>query len=286
MSVMLLDKDCPEQQSVKQYYQEIQQFDRLSPQEVTELAKGCAAGDEEAICRMVNCNLRLVFSVAMKYRGRGVPLQDLIQEGSIGLLIAAKKFDYTRQVQFSTYATKWIRQRIQRCIMNHSELIRVPVRAQELMTKIRMTHSRLKQELGQEPDVESIAVACDLDVSKVKEYMDLFPEICSIDVTVGDDEDTLQMLLEDVHAPKPQEELVRRELERTIAALMEHLTQRQQLVLRLRFGMEDGTCYSQSAIAEKMGVSKERIRQIEGDGMKKLRKHSAGLGLEDYLTDE
>ena len=286
MSATLFVKDSPESEDVQQYIHEIRSYPLLSAEEELELAKACAAGDPEAIRRMVSCNLRLVVSIAREYTGRGVPLLDLIQEGSIGLLIAAKKFDYTREVKFSTYATKWIRQGVTRCIMNHSGLIRVPIRAAERIRKILFAQNQLRQQMETEPDAQQIARYAQIEPAKVKEYLALLPEVCSIDAPAGDGEDSLKMLLEDIHAPQPQEELVRQELEKTIQTLMEQLTDRQREVVRLRYGWEDRTCYSLDAIGRRLGISKERARQIEGEALRKLQKRSQGLGLEDFLIDD
>ena len=269
---------------VQQYLQQIRTIPRLSPQEERVLAQLCAAGDEEAIRTMVSANLRLVLSVAREYAGRGVPLLDLIQEGSIGLLIAAKKFDYTLDYRFSTYATKWIRQGVSRCILNHAGLIRIPVHTAERIRKVLAARVALQQELERDPEPDEIAKRSGISVKKVKEYLSLIPEVCSLDGPAGEDEDgTLQLLLEDVHAPQPHEALVRRELEHTLDALLGQLPERQRRLLQLRFGMEDDTCYSLEAIGEKLGVSKERARQIEHQAMEKLQQLGTGLGLEDFL---
>ncbi len=274
---------CAEDE-VQQYLQQIRAIPRLTPQQERELAMRCASGDEEAIRTMVSANLRLVVSVAKEYAGRGVPLLDLIQEGSIGLLIAAKKFDYTREYRFSTYATKWIRQGVSRCILNHAGLIRVPVHTAERIRKVLSARAALQQELEREPEAEEIAQRSGISVKKVKEYLSLIPEVCSLDAPAGGEDDgSLQLLLEDLQAPQPQEELVRKELEHTMDALLGQLTERQSRVLRLRFGMEDDTCYSLEAIGEKLGVSKERARQIEQQAMEKLQQLGTGLGLEDFL---
>ncbi len=274
---------CAEDE-VQQYLQQIRAIPRLTPDQERELAMRCASGDEEAIRTMVSANLRLVVSVAKEYAGRGVPLLDLIQEGSIGLLIAAKKFDYTREYRFSTYATKWIRQGVSRCILNHAGLIRVPVHTAERIRKVLSARAALQQELEREPEAEEIAQRSGISVKKVKEYLSLIPEVCSLDAPAGGEEDgSLQLLLEDLQAPQPQEELVRKELEHTMDALLGQLTERQSRVLRLRFGMEDDTCYSLEAIGEKLGVSKERARQIEQQAMEKLQQLGTGLGLEDFL---
>ena len=269
---------------VQQYLQQIRAIPRLTPEEERDLAKLCAEGDNDAIRKMVSANLRLVVSVAREYAGRGVPLLDLIQEGSIGLLIAARKFDYTLDYRFSTYATKWIRQGVSRAILNHAGMIRVPIYTAERIRKVLSVKTALQQELEREPTEEEIALRSEFSVKKVKEYLSMAPEICSLDAPAGEEEDgTLGLLLEDLQAPQPQEELVRRELEQTINVLLGQLPERQQRLLRLRFGMEDDTCYSLEVIGNKLGVSKERARQLERQAIEKLQQLCAGLGLEDFL---
>ena len=275
---------CLSDDGMQQYLQEIRRFPLLSAQEERTLAMACKQGDEDAIRQMVNSNLRLVVSVAKEYAGRGVPLLDLIQEGSIGLLVAAKKFDYTLENRFSTYATKWIRQGVTRCLMNHAQLIRVPVHTAERMRKVLLARGTLLQQTGNEPSVEEIAAACDLPADKVQQLLQLNPETCSLDAPAGDNDDAaLGMLLEDAFSLQPQEELVRQELKRTMDELLSMLTERQRMVLRLHFGMEDGVCYSLEQISIRFGVSKERVRQIERQAMDRLQKLGAGLGLEDFL---
>ena len=271
---------------VRQFLREIREFPRLTAQEERELAQRCAEGDEDAIRHMVSSNLRLVVSVAREYAGRGVALLDLIQEGSIGLLVAARKFDYTLEYRFSTYATKWIRQGVTRCLMNHAGMIRVPLHTAERMRKVDVARSVLRQETGEEPTAAQIAQKCGIPESKVAELIRLMPEVCSLDIPTGDGEDgALRALLEDVQAPQPYEELVRKELEHTMEQLMATLNERQQQILRLHFGMEDGNCYSLEEIGKKMGISKERVRQIERQAMDKLQKNGASMGLEDFLNE-
>lgn len=271
---------------MRQYLNEIRRYPRLTPEEERQLAQRCAQGDENAIRQMVNSNLRLVVSIAREYAGRGVALMDLIQEGSIGLLAAARKFDYTKDYRFSTYATKWIRQGVTRCLMNHGSPIRVPLHTAERMRKIEAVRTALRQELEEEPTTAQIAEKCGIPEDKVAELTQLTPDVCSLDVPTGEDEDSaLQTLLEDAQAPQPYEELVRGELENTMDRLLGMLDGRQQQILRLHFGMEDGNCYSLEEIGKKLGISKERVRQVERQAMDKLQKMGASLGLEDFLNE-
>ncbi len=273
-----------DEDDIRQYLREIRQIPRLTPEEERELARRCAQGDEEAIRKMVNANLRLVVSVAKEYSGRGVPLMDLIQEGSIGLLAAARKFDYTRDLRFSTYATKWIRQGVTRCLLNHAGAIRVPVHTAERMRKVQAAQAVLRQEQGTEPTAEEIAARVDMPREKVAQLLQLSPDVCSLDVPVGDeDKSSFGNLLEDLEAPQPQEELVRKELNNAIDRLLSNLTGRQQTILRLHFGMEDGVCHSLEEIGQKLGISKERVRQVEKQAMDKLQAMGTSMGLEDFL---
>ena len=271
---------------MRQYLSEIRRYPRLTAEEERALARRCADGDQDAIRQMVNSNLRLVVSVAREYAGRGVPLLDLIQEGSIGLLAAAKKFDYTLDFRFSTYATKWIRQGVTRCILNHGQMIRVPLHTAERMRRIDQTRNRLQQENGVAPTDEEVAKLCDLPVDKVRRLVQLTPELCSLDAPAGDSEDgTLAVLLEDLQAPQPQEELIREELVSIMDQLLGMLNDRQRQVLRLHFGMEDGVCHALEEIGGQLGISKERVRQIEKQAMDKLQKLGASLGLEEFLNE-
>ncbi|MBE6917629.1 MAG: RNA polymerase sigma factor RpoD/SigA [Ruminococcaceae bacterium] len=268
---------------VRQYLSEIRRYPRLEPQQELELAKRCAQGDEDAIRQLVNSNLRLVVSVAREYAGRGVPLQDLIQEGSIGLLAAARKYDYTLEFRFSTYATKWIRQGVTRCLKNHANLIRVPTHTAERIRKIVQTRTALWQENGEEPTDELLAATCEISVEKLQQLRALYPEIRSLDASVGEDDVPMGAVVEDLQTPQPFETLVREELTRTINGLLQMLTPRQQEVLVLRFGMHDGICYSFEQIGKSLDISKERARQITQEAIEKLQKLGASMGLEDFL---
>ena len=289
MMSALLEKEQKETEmsadEVSHFLYEIRQIPRLTLEEERELARRCAQGDEEAVRRLVSANLRLVVSIAKEYVGRGVPLLDLVQEGSIGLLTAARKFDYTLDYRFSTYATKWIRQGVTRCLMNHAGLIRVPAYTAEKMRKLLQAKAVLHQEKVAEPTVAELAQYTGLSKEKVTQLLEMIPELCSLDAPLGNQEDgTLAMLLEDVQAPQPEEEMIRRELAQILEGLLAQLNERQQQILRLRFGMDDGVCRSFEEIGNTLDISKERARQVARQAMDKLQKLGASLGLEDFLT--
>lgn len=271
-------------EDVRQYLKEIREYPRLTQEEEQQIARRCAQGDEEAIRQMVNSNLRLVVSVAREYAGRGVPLLDLIQEGSIGLIVAAKKFDYTMEYRFSTYATKWIRQRITRYLTDHGGLIRVPAHTAERMRKITAAKNALIQENGEEPTEDEVAARTGLPRERVSQLMKLAPQTCSLDAPVGEEGDTtVGNYLPTNEGAEPQEELVRQELASLMDGLLDQLNPRQRQILRLRFGMEDGVCYTLEEIGKMIGISKERVRQVEKQAIERLKCLGADLGLEDFL---
>ena len=281
-SILANKANLKTEEDVRQYLDDIRSVPLLTEQQERDLAQRCSQGDADAIRHMVSANLRLVVSVAREYAGRGVPLLDLIQEGSIGLLAAARKFDYTLEYRFSTYATKWIRQGVTRYLQEHGELIRVPAYTAEHIRKVQSAQAALLQETGEMPTAESIAAQCGMQPEKVEKLLSLIPEVCSLDAPAGED-NAISALLEDLLAPQPHEELVRQELSQTMDRLLSMLDERQRQILRLHFGMEDGRCHSLEEIGQMLGISKERARQIEKQAMDKLKQLGADIGLEDFL---
>lgn len=271
---------------IRQYLSDIRAIPRLTAEEERQLAKRCAAGDEEAIRQLVKANLRLVVHIAKEYAGRGVSLLDLIQEGSIGLLAAARKYDYSLDYRFSTYATKWIRQGVTRCLLNNSGIIRVPLHTAEKIRKIEAVRTSLYQEFNEEPSISQIAQRVDMSEAKVEELLHLNPEISSLDIPSGEgDRNSVMDLVENMDSVGPQEALVRQELDEMIRKMLNSLNPRQQEILKLHFGLEDGRIYSLEEIGKKLGISKERARQIEHQALEKLQELGTSLGLEDFLND-
>ena len=269
MSVTLTDS------GVSQYLRDIRQFPRLTPEAERLLAQKCAAGDADAIRQLVNSNLRLVFKIAQQYAIRDVPLLDLCQEGSIGLLVAAEKFDYTRNLSFSTYADDWIRRYILRYLGSNA-LIRIPEHTGQQIRQLQRERARLLAETGTEPTEEALAAALGCTPKKVRKLLGFCLEICSLDMVAEAEEP----------APtEPQKALLRTELEQILSQLLNQLNDRQQTILRLHFGMEDGKCHSFEDIAGRLGVSKERVRQLNAQAIEKLQAMGADFGLEDFLDD-
>ncbi len=270
------------EEDLRQYIADIRGYPLLRPEQELELARRRDSGEEEAVQTLVNSNLRLVVAIAREYAGRGVPLLDLIQEGSIGLIVAAKKFDQSRGLRFSTYASKWIRQRVGRSLENHSSAIRVPAHTAQRMRQIAQAQQAFQLEHGREPDVAELAAWTELSEEKVRQLLLLDPQICSLDAPAGE-ESTVGGLLPDDGEYEPQAVLIRQEMKGILDALLARLDPRQREILALRFGMADGVCHSFEQISPVVGVSKERVRQIEAQAIKRLNKLGAELGLEDFL---
>ena len=269
---------------VRMYLKEIGQVPLLSGAEEIALAERIEQGDEEAKKRLAEANLRLVVSIARKYIGRGMALLDLIQEGNLGLIKAVEKFDYRKGFKFSTYATWWIRQAITRSIADQARTIRIPVHMVETMNRLMRASKQLLQELGRDPQPEEIAEFMDMPVEKVREVMKISREPVSLDTPIGEEEDShLGDFIPDEDTPVPIEAASFALLKEQLSEVLETLTEREQKVLMLRFGLEDGRARTLEEVGKDFNVTRERIRQIEAKALRKLRHPSRSNKLKDYL---
>ena len=267
------------------YLKEIGKIKLLTPEEELEVAKKMSEGDEQARKRMSEANLRLVVSIAKRYVGRGMQLLDLIQEGNLGLMKAVEKFDYTKGYKFSTYATWWIRQAITRAIADQARTIRIPVHMVETINRVLRTSHAMVQTLGREPTTDEIAKELHLDVGKVEEVLKIAQEPVSLETPIGEEEDShLGDFIQDDEASQPQEEasytLLREQLEEVLSTL----TEREEQVLRMRFGLTDGKPHTLEEVGKEFDVTRERIRQIESKALRKLRHPSRSKKLRDFLS--
>ena len=257
---------------VKLYLKEIGRVPLLSSDEEIELAKKIIEGDEGAKKRLAEANLRLVVSIAKRYVGRGMYFLDLIQEGNVGLIKAVEKFDYTKGFKFSTYATWWIRQAITRAIADQARTIRIPVHMVETINRLKKAQSQLLHENGREPSEEQIAEAMDLPIERVREIMRVAQETVSMETPIGPEEDSRLMdFIRDEDALAPDEAALKTITNEDIDSVLKTLTPREEAVIRLRFGLEDGRCHTLEQVGLQFQVTRERIRQIEAKALRKLR---------------
>ena len=268
---------------VRMYLKEIGQIKLLTADEEVELAKRVAEGDKQAKDRLTEANLRLVVSIAKKYSGRGLHILDLIQEGNTGLIRAVDKFDYTKGNKFSTYATWWIRQAITRAIADQARTIRVPVHMVEVINKATRCNRKLVQELGREPTMEEIAKELNLPVEKIIEANRTAADTLSLDIPVGDEEDTtIGSFVEDDNTPGPADATSNALLAEALREILDTLTEREADVLKMRFGMYDGRTHTLEEVGQIFGVTRERIRQIENKAIRKLRHPSRAKKIKDF----
>ena len=269
---------------VRMYLKEIGKVPLLTSDEEVELAKRIADGDEEAKKQLSEANLRLVVSIAKRYVGRGMQFLDLIQEGNLGLIKAVEKFDYTKGYKFSTYATWWIRQAITRAIADQARTIRIPVHMVETINRLLRTQRQLVQDLGREPTVEELAEELKLPVARVREIQKISQEPVSLETPIGEEDDShLGDFIQDDHMPVPMDAAAATLLREQLTEVMNSLTEREQRVLRLRFGMDDGKARTLEEVGKEFDVTRERIRQIEAKALRKLRHPSRSRKLKDYL---
>jgi RNA polymerase primary sigma factor len=271
--------------SVRLYLREIGKIPLLTAPEELALAKKVVSGSKVAKDQMAEANMRLVVSIAKRYVGRGLDLLDLIQEGNTGLLRAVEKFDPDRGFKFSTYATWWIRQAITRAIADQARTIRIPVHMVETINKLLRTQRRLTQELNREPTNEEIGIAMEMDVDKVEHIMKIKQDISSLDASVRDDEEdsVLGDFIEDEDTKTPTESASEQLLKEQVKQILGTLTEREQKILKLRFGLEDGKSHTLEEVGQEFSVTRERIRQIEAKALAKLRKHKDTRKLHEYL---
>ena len=269
---------------VRMYLKEIGKVPLLSAEEEIELAKRMELGDQEAKKRLAEANLRLVVSIAKRYVGRGMLFLDLIQEGNLGLIKAVEKFDYRKGYKFSTYATWWIRQAITRAIADQARTIRIPVHMVETINKLIRVSRQLLQELGREPTPEEIAAEMNMPVERVREILKISQEPVSLETPIGEEEDShLGDFIQDDNVPVPADAVAFTLLKEQLEEVLGTLTEREQKVLTLRFGLEDGRARTLEEVGKEFNVTRERIRQIEAKALRKLRHPSRSRKLKDYL---
>ena len=283
-----IDLSVPEgvsiEDPVRMYLKEIGKVPLLSAEEEIELAKKMEQGDENAKKRLAEANLRLVVSIAKRYVGRGMLFLDLIQEGNLGLIKAVEKFDYRKGYKFSTYATWWIRQAITRAIADQARTIRIPVHMVETINKLIRVSRQLLQELGREPTPEEIAEEMDMPVDRVREILKISQEPVSLETPIGEEEDShLGDFIQDDNVPVPADAAAFTLLKELLVEVLGTLTEREQKVLRLRFGLDDGRARTLEEVGKEFNVTRERIRQIEAKALRKLRHPSRSRKLKDYL---
>ena len=284
----LMDLSIPDtiniEDPVRMYLKEIGKVPLLTAEEEIDLAKRMEAGDEEAKKRLAEANLRLVVSIAKRYVGRGMLFLDLIQEGNLGLIKAVEKFDYNKGFKFSTYATWWIRQAITRAIADQARTIRIPVHMVETINKLVRVSRQLLQELGREPTPEEIAERMEIPVERVREILKISQEPVSLETPIGEEEDShLGDFIQDDNVPVPAEAAAFTLLKEQLVEVLGTLTEREQKVLRLRFGLDDGRARTLEEVGKEFNVTRERIRQIEAKALRKLRHPSRSRKLKDYL---
>ena len=283
-----IDLSVPEgvsiEDPVRMYLKEIGKVSLLTADEEIELAKRMEQGDEEAKKRLAEANLRLVVSIAKRYVGRGMLFLDLIQEGNLGLIKAVEKFDYRKGYKFSTYATWWIRQAITRAIADQARTIRIPVHMVETINKLIRVSRQLLQELGREPTPEEIAEEMKMPVERVREILKISQEPVSLETPIGEEEDShLGDFIQDDNVPVPADAAAFTLLKEQLIEVLGTLTEREQKVLRLRFGLDDGRARTLEEVGKEFNVTRERIRQIEAKALRKLRHPSRSRKLKDYL---
>jgi RNA polymerase primary sigma factor len=272
---------------VRMYLREIGRINLLTADEEIEFARKIAEGGDAGLRakkKLVQANLRLVVSIAKKYVGRGMLFLDLIQEGNLGLIRAAEKFDHERGYKFSTYATWWIRQAITRAIADQARTIRIPVHMVETINKLRKKTRQLAQELGRKPSEEELASSMTISINKLREIIKVAQEPLSLETPIGKEEDSrLGDFIEDREAEAPAQSVAHELLREDLTEVLAGLSLRERDVLRLRFGLDDGRQRTLEEVGQLFGVTRERIRQIEAKALRKLRHPNRSRRLREYI---
>lgn len=271
--------------SIKIYMREMGQFSMLSAEKEIELANRIAEGDQSAKNELVEANLRLVVSLARHYQGCGLSYQDLIQEGNIGLIKAAEKFDVSKGFRFSTYASWWIKQALSRAIADQSRTIRIPVHMTENINKFKKTERELLSKLNREPKIKEIADAMGISEKQAKEIQSYIVEPTSLDIQVGDDDDTtIGSFIEDTHFVNPESAYIKESNGDVVNAVLDTLSDREANILRLRFGIGGKKAMTLEEVGKEYGLTRERIRQIEAKALRKLRHPSRANILKECMA--
>ena len=270
--------------SIQMYLREIGKVSLLTPDEEVSLAKRKERGDVDAKRRLIEANLRLVVSIAKKFTGKSLSLLDLIQEGNIGMFRAVEKFDYRKGYKFSTYATWWIRQAITRALADQSRTIRIPVHMVETINRFQQVERQLIQDLGREPLPEEIAAEMGETVEKIHHIIKISQETISLETSVGEDEEdsTLGDFIEDIKTVSPDRVAAMQLLRDHVRDIVGELTPREQKILEMRFGLQDGVSHTLEEVGQEFGVTRERIRQIEAKALEKIQTHLNMRKLKDY----
>jgi len=284
MDQILSQKGLAIDDPVKMYLKEIGKVPLLTPEREAELSKRMSEGDEKAKQELVEANLRLVVSIAKRYLGKGLFFLDLIQEGNLGLMKAVSKFDYTKGYKFSTYATWWIRQAITRAIADQARTIRIPVHMVETIHKVTKVQRQMLQECGRDVSADEIAKEMNMSSDKVREIIKIAQDPISLETPVGEEEDShIGDFIEDDTSPAPADAASYTLLREQLCEVLHTLTPREEQVLKLRFGLEDGRTRTLEEVGQQFNITRERIRQIEAKALRKLRHPSRSKKLKDYL---
>ncbi len=281
----LIESFVPDKDSLDAFLKAISKIPLLTREEEIELAKRAKAGDKEALKKLVESNLRFVVSVAKKYLGCGLPLHDLIAEGILGLIEAARRFDPDKGVKFISYAVWWIRQSIMQALAQHTGAVKIPVKQAVLVNKITRSYGELLKKLGREPTTEELAEFVGMDPKDIERLLSICQVPLSLDTPIGDEEDTtFKDFLKGEGTAEVEEKVVQEELKQSIQEMLEQLTPQEKKIIIMRFGLDGNEPKTLREIGEKLGISRERVRQLETRAKKKMREYALRKKLNVFLN--